>query len=46
MNIGFIKFFNFMTNSAVTLDLVVNEKGSGYTDSCGSGATAAAIFVV
>ena len=44
MNVGFIKNYSeFMTNSTVTLDLVVNEKGSGYTDSCGSGATAAAI---
>tara|TARA_B100000035_G_scaffold159739_1_gene136203 strand:+ start:872 stop:1729 length:858 start_codon:yes stop_codon:yes gene_type:complete len=44
MNIGFIKNYSeFMTNSTVTLDIIVNEKGSGYTDSCGSGATAAAI---
>ena len=44
MNIGFIKnAANFMSDDKTILDIVVNERGAGYTDSCGSGATAAAI---
>ena len=44
MNIGFIKnAANFMSDDKTILDIMVNEKGAGYTDSCGSGATAAAI---
>ena len=30
-------------NTEIAVELTVNERGSGYTDSCGSGATAAAI---
>ena len=44
MNIGFIKnAADFMTDDKTILDIMVNERGAGYTDSCGSGATAAAI---
>lgn len=44
MNIGFIKNAKeFLNNTKTAVDLIVNEKGAGYTDSCGSGATAAAI---
>ena len=44
MNIGFIKnSSDFMTDDKIILDIIVNERGAGYTDSCGSGATAAAI---
>jgi diaminopimelate epimerase len=44
MNIGFVKNADeFLKNSKTVIDLVVNEKGAGYTKSCGSGATAAAI---
>jgi len=44
MNIGFIKnAADFMSDDKTILDIVVNERGAGYTDSCGSGATAAAI---
>lgn len=44
MNVGFIKnAMKFIDNEDKAIDLVVNERGAGYTDSCGSGATAAAI---
>ena len=44
MNIGFIKnAADFMLDDKTILDIMVNERGAGYTDSCGSGATAAAI---
>lgn len=44
MNIGFISNArDFLNNTEVAVDLTVNERGAGYTDSCGSGATAAAI---
>ena len=44
MNIGFIKNAKeFLNNTEIAVDLTVNERGAGYTDSCGSGATAAAI---
>ena len=44
MNIGFIKnAADFMSDDKTILDSMVNERGAGYTDSCGSGATAAAI---
>ena len=44
MNIGFIKnAADFMSDDKIILDILVNERGAGYTDSCGSGATAAAI---
>ena len=44
MNIGFIKnAADFMSDDRTILDIMVNERGAGYTDSCGSGATAAAI---
>ena len=44
MNIGFIKnASDFISNDKTILDIMVNERGAGYTDSCGSGATAAAI---
>jgi diaminopimelate epimerase len=44
MNIGFVKNANeFLKNSKTIIDLTVNERGAGYTKSCGSGATAAAI---
>ena len=44
MNIGFIKnASDFMSDDRTILDIMVNERGAGYTDSCGSGATAAAI---
>ena len=44
MNIGFIKnASDFMSDDKTILDIMVNERGAGYTDSCGSGATAAAI---
>ena len=35
--------YPFIANDDTTIDLIVNERGAGYTDSCGSGATAAAI---
>ena len=44
MNVGFIKnAMRFISREDKELDLIVNERGAGYTDSCGSGATAAAI---
>ena len=44
MNIGFIKnASDFMSDDKTIIDIMVNERGAGYTDSCGSGATAAAI---
>ena len=44
MNIGFIEnAADFLNDSELAINLIVNEKGAGYTDSCGSGATAAAI---
>jgi diaminopimelate epimerase len=44
MNIGFIKNAKeFLNNTEIAVDLIVKERGAGYTDSCGSGATAAAI---
>ena len=44
MNIGFIKnAADFMSDDKTILDIIVHERGAGYTDSCGSGATAAAI---
>ena len=44
MNIGFIEnAMDFLNDSKLAINLIVNEKGAGYTDSCGSGATAAAI---
>ena len=44
MNIGFVKnAADFLKNDKTIIDLAVNEKGAGYTKSCGSGATAAAI---
>ena len=44
MNIGFIKnAADFISDDKTILDIMVNERGAGYTDSCGSGATAAAI---
>ena len=44
MNIGFVKNADeFLKNNKTVIDLVVNERGAGYTKSCGSGATAAAI---
>ena len=44
MNIGFINnASDFMSDDKTILDIMVNERGAGYTDSCGSGATAAAI---
>ena len=44
MNIGFIKnASDFMSDDKTILDIMVNERGAVYTDSCGSGATAAAI---
>ena len=43
MNIGFIEnAMDFLNDSKLAINLIVNE-GAGYTDSCGSGATAAAI---
>ena len=44
MNICFVNNANdFLDNCNTIVDVVVNERGAGYTDSCGSGATAAAI---
>lgn len=45
MNIGFIqnKLSEFMKNTDMLIRLTVRERGAGYTKSCGSGATAAAI---
>lgn len=44
MNIGFISNAkDFINKHKTTIDLIVNERGAGYTTSCGSGATAAAI---
>ena len=44
MNIGFIQNAKrFISKEDKAIDLIVNERGAGYTDSCGSGATAAAI---
>tara|TARA_Y100000768_G_scaffold352301_1_gene303793 strand:+ start:3071 stop:3916 length:846 start_codon:yes stop_codon:yes gene_type:complete len=44
MNIGFIENAKeFLNNSESIVKLTVNERGAGYTESCGSGATAAAI---
>ena len=44
MNIGFIENTDeFLNNNNVLVNLTVKERGAGYTTSCGSGATAAAI---
>jgi diaminopimelate epimerase len=44
MNVGFISNAqDFIIDGKAPIDLVVNERGAGYTESCGSGATAAAI---
>ncbi len=44
MNIGFIdNVDDFMNNKNAIIKLTVNERGAGYTASCGSGATAAAM---
>jgi len=44
MNIGFIENAKeFLNNSESIVKLTVNERGAGYTESCGSGATAAAM---
>ena len=44
MNIGFLTNINdFFDSNDTEVNLIVNERGSGYTKSCGSGATAAAI---
>lgn len=44
MNIGFVNNAkDFLENDQTVIELVVNERGAGYTQSCGSGATAAAI---
>tara|TARA_B100000902_G_scaffold306998_1_gene295826 strand:- start:316 stop:1164 length:849 start_codon:yes stop_codon:yes gene_type:complete len=44
MNIGFIDNADeFLNNNNVLVNLTVKERGAGYTSSCGSGATAAAI---
>ena len=44
MNVGFIENTDeFLSNDNVIINLTVNERGAGYTESCGSGATAAAI---
>ncbi len=44
MNIGFIENTDeFLNNNNVLVNLTVKERGAGYTSSCGSGATAAAI---
>jgi len=44
MNIGFIENSEeFLNNNNVSVNLTVKERGAGYTTSCGSGATAAAI---
>ena len=44
VNIGFIENTEeFLNNNNVLVNLTVKERGAGYTTSCGSGATAAAI---
>ena len=44
MNVGFVSNTNdFLHDNTTLVDLLVNERGAGYTKSCGSGATAAAI---
>ena len=44
MNVGFVENTkDFLTNNNTIVKLTVNERGAGYTESCGSGATAAAI---
>ena len=44
MNIGFIENAEeYLNDNKTIVNLSVNERGSGYTASCGSGATAAAI---
>ena len=44
MNVGFVSNAEeFMLSDNTLVDLLVNERGAGYTKSCGSGATAAAI---
>ncbi len=44
MNIGFIEnAIEFRDDISSQIKLTVNERGAGYTESCGSGATAAAI---
>ena len=44
MNIGFIEnASSFLKDCTTVVKLTVNERGAGYTKSCGSGATAAAI---
>ena len=44
MNIGFVSNkSNFLHDPNIPLQLIVRERGAGYTKSCGSGATAAAI---
>ena len=44
MNIGFIEnASSFLNDCTTVVKLTVNERGAGYTKSCGSGATAAAI---
>ena len=44
MNIGFIENTDdYLNENKTIVNLIVNERGSGYTASCGSGATAAAI---
>ena len=44
MNVGFVcNAEDFFLDDTTIVDLLVNERGAGYTQSCGSGATAAAI---
>ena len=44
MNIGFVdNLDDFLNDVSSIVELTVKERGSGYTKSCGSGATAAAI---
>ena len=44
MNIGFIENTEeYLNENKTIVNLLVNERGSGYTASCGSGATAAAV---
>tara|TARA_B100000900_G_scaffold400473_1_gene404118 strand:+ start:63 stop:908 length:846 start_codon:yes stop_codon:yes gene_type:complete len=44
MNIGFIENTDeYLSDNKALVNLMVNERGAGYTASCGSGATAAAI---
>tara|TARA_Y100000768_G_scaffold285544_1_gene219980 strand:- start:59 stop:907 length:849 start_codon:yes stop_codon:yes gene_type:complete len=47
MNIGFIDNTDeFLNDNNVLVNLTVKERGAGYTSSCGSGATAAAICLL